>query len=106
MSNHFSVKPYTRDLDTVYRVSLSSAAFSYLLRVPDHFRSDFLRCCVFAEMRNPSFPGINVISDSHYKFSVRFPSYVVDYMELLQRDLSFTRSSFVSYCVEKWGATL
>lgn len=105
MSNHFSVKPYTHDLDTVYRVSLSSAAFSYLLRVPDHFRSDFVRCCIFAEMRKPSFPG-NVISDSHYKFSVRFPSYVVDYMELLQCDFNCTRSSFVSYCVEKWGATL
>lgn len=106
MSNHFSVKPYTRDLFCVCRVSLSSAAFSYLLRVPDHFRSDFLRCCIFAEMRKPSFPGINVISDSHYKFSVRFPSYFVDYMEFIKRDLSCTRSSFVSYCVEKWGPTL
>ena len=82
-------------------------------------------------MREPSFSGINVISDSHYKFSVRFPSYVVDYMEFLelhrqiidncdwchisvdndymeflQHDFSCSKSSFVSYCVEKWGATL
>lgn len=106
MSNHFSAKPYTRDLDTVYRVSLSSVAFSYPLRVPDHFRSDFLRCCIFAEMRNPSYSGVNVISESYHKFSVRIPSYVLDYMDLLQRELSCSRSSFVSYCIEKWGAIL